>query len=197
MSLTVIKLGGSLMRSSELQYWLNSIFQVKRNSILILVPGGGEFADSIRKIQNNSNFNDEIAHKLALLAMAQYGYFLTSINSNIKIIRNINNLSVKKDSYNSYLWLPDSLLDDSLEIPKTWDITSDSISLWLATKLFAKKLIIIKSKKITLNKSKITEHGQSNDLDKGFASMHEKYQGDLFCLHKSEYNKLESILSEK
>ena len=71
------------MRSSELQYWLNSIFQVKRNSILILVPGGGEFADSIRNIQNNSNFNDEIAHKLALLAMAQYGYFLTSINSNI------------------------------------------------------------------------------------------------------------------
>ena len=40
----------------------------------------------IRKIQNNSNFNDEIAHKLALLAMAQYGYFLTTINSNIKII---------------------------------------------------------------------------------------------------------------
>ena len=77
------------MQSEELPFWLNNIFTYPKKSTCIVVPGGGEFADQIRVSQKYFNFSDEIAHKMALLAMSQYGYFLTGINKSIKIIKNI------------------------------------------------------------------------------------------------------------
>ena len=77
------------MKSEELPFWLNNIFTYPKKGTCIIVPGGGEFADQIRVSQKYFNFSDEIAHKMALLAMSQYGYFLTGINKSIKIIKNI------------------------------------------------------------------------------------------------------------
>ena len=88
MTLVVLKLGGSLMHSEELPFWLNNIFSYPKKSTCIVVPGGGKFADQIRVSQKYFNFSDEIAHKMALLAMSQYGYFLTGINKSINIIKN-------------------------------------------------------------------------------------------------------------
>tara|TARA_X000001036_G_scaffold337104_1_gene316064 strand:- start:938 stop:1531 length:594 start_codon:yes stop_codon:yes gene_type:complete len=197
LAVIIIKLGGSLMHSNNLTYWLRVIFDHKRNNTVVVVPGGGEFADSIRNIQQRRNFHNKVAHKMALLAMSQYGYFLTSLNSNIKIIKTINLLPIKEDSNNSYLWLPNALLDNSEGIDETWNSTSDSIALWLAIKLSAEKLIIVKSKKIILNRSKIVENIKNNDLDKSFGLLFEKFNGEFFCLHKSEYNQLEAVLSSK
>ena len=168
MPVIVLKLGGSLMRSKELVVWLENIFSRTRDNIIIVIPGGGEFAENIREIQKQLNFNNKIAHKMALLAMCQYGYFLTGINADIKILKNTKILHLDKNIGGSFLWLPDDLLENISEISENWDFSSDSISLWLATYLTADKLVIVKSKKIIYNQSRIKKNIANEDVDKGF-----------------------------
>ncbi len=196
MPVIVLKLGGSLMRSKELVVWLENIFSRTRDNIIIVVPGGGEFAENIREAQRQLNFNNKIAHKMALLAMCQYGYFLTGINADIKILKNTEILSLDKNIGGSFLWLPDDLLENISEITGNWDFSSDSISLWLATYLTADKLVIVKSKKIIYNQSRIKKHIVNEDVDKGFKKNINKYKGEIFFLEKTEHCQLENILSE-
>ena len=196
MPVIVLKLGGSLMHSKELLVWLENIFSRTRDNIIIVVPGGGEFAENIREAQRQLNFNNKIAHKMALLAMWQYGYFLTGINADIKILKNTKTLCLDKNISGSFLWLPDDLLENISEITGNWDFSSDSISLWLATYLTADKLVIVKSKKIIYNQSKIKEHIANEDVDKGFKKNINKYKCEIFFLEKTEHYQLENILSE-
>ena len=196
MPVIVLKLGGSLMRSKELVVWLENIFSRTRDNIIIVVPGGGEFAENIREAQRQLNFINKIAHKMALLAMCQYGYFLTGINADIKILKNTKMPCLDKNIGGSFLWLPDDLLENISEITGNWDFSSDSISLWLATYLTADKLVIVKSKKIIYNQFRIKEHIVNKDVDKGFEKNINKYKGEIFFLEKTEHCQLENILSE-
>ena len=196
MPVIVLKLGGSLMHSKELVVWLENIFSRTRDNIIIVVPGGGKFAENIREAQRQLNFNNKIAHKMALLAMCQYGYFLTGINADIKILKNTKILHLDKNIGGPLLWLPDDLLENISEISENWDFSSDSISLWLATYLAADKLVIVKSKKIIYNQSRIKDHIANEDVDKGFKKNINKYKGEIFFLENTEHYQLENILSE-
>ena len=76
--LAVVKLGGSYALSAELRPWL----AVLRRSAgaIVLVPGGGPFADAVRTAQSVMGFDDQAAHDMALLAMVQYGRAIASID---------------------------------------------------------------------------------------------------------------------
>tara|TARA_B100001250_G_C19648066_1_gene721323 strand:- start:147 stop:695 length:549 start_codon:yes stop_codon:yes gene_type:complete len=182
------------MRSKELFYWLKNIFSNSKKNICIVVPGGGEFAENIRISQKQLNFSDEIAHKMAILAMSQYGYFLTEINKNINIVRNMNELKEIKGNIGSFLLLPDYSFESNIDLPKSWSFSSDSIALWLAIFMNADKLIMIKSKKVTFDKSKIDDHIKDNDIDKGFKILIKKYKGELIFLDKKQHNVLKEII---
>jgi len=181
------------MESEELPFLLNNIFSYPKKSICIVVPGGGKFADQIRVSQKYFNFSDEIAHKMALLAMSQYGYFLKGINKSINIVKNIKDIYKIKNK-GSFLWLPGNLLEHKIGLPQTWDFTSDSIALWLATYLKADKLIMVKSKEIFFDQSNIDLHISKNDIDKGFKELIYKYEGQLIFLEKKQYDVLKEII---
>lgn len=182
------------MRSKELFHWLENIFSNSKKNICIVVPGGGEFAENIRISQKQLNFSDEIAHKMAILAMSQYGYFLTEINKNISIVRNINEIKKIKENKDSFLLLPDYSFENNIDLPKSWSFSSDSIALWLAIFMNADKLVIVKSKKVIFDKSNIDDHIKDNDVDKGFKTLIEKYRGELIFLDKNQYNVLKEII---
>src|ERR1700738_2303502 len=75
--LTVVKLGGSHAYSDHLRAWLAAV--VRGAGHVVLVPGGGPFADTVRVAQPKMGFDDRAAHHMALLAMEQYGRALTSL----------------------------------------------------------------------------------------------------------------------
>ncbi len=77
--LTVVKLGGSYAFSPHLRAALKSICAAE--APVVLVPGGGPFADAVREAQPRMGFNDGAAHKMALLAMAQFAQALVSLGS--------------------------------------------------------------------------------------------------------------------
>lgn len=72
----VIKIGGSLIQSArELVRVLHRYASDEEEHILI-VPGGGVFADTVRTASDKYGISDEAAHWMAVLAMDQYGQYL-------------------------------------------------------------------------------------------------------------------------
>ena len=182
MNLTVIKLGGSLMQSKELPEWLDQISTYAKESSVIIVPGGGKFADDVRTLQLQQGFDDVVAHKMALLAMVQYGYYLTGLNSDIYIVDELNSIHRIQQHKKPLLWIPTLLIDDFSEIPASWDYTSDSIALWLAIKLNASNLVVVKSIK--------SEEADEDYLDKGFEKLIGNFAGETKYLTKLQFNDL-------
>jgi 5-(aminomethyl)-3-furanmethanol phosphate kinase len=184
------------MRSTELSSWLDSIESSASDSDIIIVPGGGEFADKVREMQVLFKFDDQRAHRMALLAMSQYGYLLAGINPKLQIVEDLDALSSKLGKKLPLLWLPTALINDDSEIPASWDFTSDSIALWLAIQLAAHSLILVKSKDLNCRNLSIKKHIENGDLDKGFQELNDKYSGEIIFFNKSQYRQLTDPLEQ-
>ncbi len=65
----VLKIGGSLAESGRLRAILRLVIRARRR--VVIVPGGGPFADAVRSTQASLGFSDAAAHEMALLAMHQ------------------------------------------------------------------------------------------------------------------------------
>ncbi len=142
----VVKIGGSLLGSPELERWLG-LFAKFSDGNIIIVPGGGVFADAVRDAQKVSKISDACAHKLAVLAMDQFGLLLANMNPELAVARTEMEIDERIWQHRCIIWLPSQMVlaDDS--IPKSWDVTSDSIAAWLAEKVNAQQLVLVKSDK--------------------------------------------------
>ncbi|ODS40722.1 hypothetical protein BEH94_05090 [Candidatus Altiarchaeales archaeon WOR_SM1_SCG] len=128
----VIKLGGSLTKDKKILANLcREIEKLTKKFDLLIVPGGGEFADIVREYDKKFNLSQEISHRMAVLAMDQTGFLISGFFND-----NNNKVKILIPS-KIFLELPESELEHS------WDVTSDSISAYLAGKLNAEKLIIL------------------------------------------------------
>jgi 5-(aminomethyl)-3-furanmethanol phosphate kinase len=145
-SMWVVKVGGSLLGSPELERWLK-IFVKFSDGNIIIVPGGGIFADAVRDAQKLSKVSDACAHRLAVLAMDQFGLLLAGLNPLLATASSELEIAERTWQHRAIVWLPSKMVlaDDS--IPQNWGVTSDSIAAWLAEKLDAKHLILLKSDK--------------------------------------------------
>jgi aspartokinase-like uncharacterized kinase len=146
-SMWVVKIGGSLLGSPELARWLE-LFVKFSDGKVIIVPGGGLFADAVRKAQAQSNINDAVAHKLAVLAMDQFGLLLAGMNRGLATASSELEIAERTWQHRGIVWLPSKMVlaDDS--IPQNWQVTSDSLSAWLANKIGAEQLILVKSRQL-------------------------------------------------
>ena len=72
-TLIVLKIGGSLFDSSK-----TLLRRVAEEGLdILVVPGGGAFADVVRDVYGKCDLSDDAAHWMALLAMDQYGYYMS------------------------------------------------------------------------------------------------------------------------
>jgi aspartokinase-like uncharacterized kinase len=141
----VIKLGGSLINDVDiLTSCLDTIEQNSQGKVVI-VPGGGVFADQVRRVQTQWQFNDLIAHEMAILAMQQTALLLKSIKPSFLLA---NRVSTIDNSAPVVIWSPDIAELNGAMVEASWDITSDSLAAWLATQLNADELILVKSAEI-------------------------------------------------
>ncbi len=136
--LIVIKIGGSLIKSArELVRVLHRYASDEEERILI-VPGGGVFADTVRTASDTYGISDEAAHWMAVLAMDQYGHYLAD-GTEASLVTDIGEESIRAGV--SVLLVYDLLKrSDSGEgsgIEHTWNATSDTIAGWVASRLGA------------------------------------------------------------
>jgi aspartokinase-like uncharacterized kinase len=143
----IIKLGGSLLGSPELKNWLDVLVKFSDGKVVI-VPGGGIFANAVRDAQKLSNISDVTAHQLALKAMDQFGLLLVGMNAELVTASSELEIAERGWQHRCIVWLPSQMVLADDEIPQNWAVTSDSLSAWLANKLNAKQLILVKSKSL-------------------------------------------------
>ncbi len=140
----VVKLGGSLLGSPALSHWLAQI-HTHGDGRVVIVPGGSVFADAVREAQLISGVEDTVAHQLALLAMDQYGLMLQGLYPELVIARSELELAERSYQHKGIIWLPSQMLLMDEDIPQNWQVTSDSLSAWLAKKIDANYLVLIKA----------------------------------------------------
>ncbi len=140
--LTVIKLGGSYAFSPLLSDWLETV--ARNAGRVVLVPGGGPFADAVRGAQPRMGFDDGAAHHMALLAMEQYGRALVSLNEALALASSMASIRRLLSANRVPVWAPTHMVLGRGEIPCSWDVTSDSLAAWLARRLCAQRLLLIK-----------------------------------------------------
>jgi aspartokinase-like uncharacterized kinase len=146
-SMWVVKIGGSLLGSPELARWLE-IFAKFSDGQVVIVPGGSLFADAVREAQNLSNASDAVAHKLAVIAMDQFGLLLAGLNPALATASSELEIAERGWQHRGIVWLPSKMVLADDTIPKSWQVTSDSLSAWLANKLGAQQLVLIKARSL-------------------------------------------------
>ena len=142
--LWVIKLGGSLLGSPALPHWL-SLLAKHGNGKVVIVPGGSVFADAVRQAQSLSRMSDGLAHELALLAMDQFGLLLAGMQPDLVTATNELEIAERGWQHRAVVWLPSQMVLADATVEQSWRVTSDSLSAWLANKLAADQLLLIKS----------------------------------------------------
>jgi len=139
----VVKIGGSLAGSDLLLRWLAAIELIPGD--VILVPGGGLFADAVRQAQKTMGFDDLAAHRMALLAMEQYGLALAALSPRLAPSPTLAAIQRAWRLGKIPVWAPSHMLDGESPVPPSWETTSDSLAAWLVKQLGASKLLLIKS----------------------------------------------------
>jgi aspartokinase-like uncharacterized kinase len=139
--LVILKLGGSLARGGRLKEWLDAIRSQTRR--LVVVPGGGPFADVVRRLQGEIGFDDAAAHEMAMVAMSQFGRALQSLRSGFELTASVEDIGTALAAGKTPIWSPERMAL-AAKLPASWDITSDSLAAWLAGKLRAERLILVK-----------------------------------------------------
>jgi len=172
----VIKLGGSLAQSGVLINCLNKIQERYQGRAVIIVPGGGAFADQVRLAQQQWQFDDVTAHQMAILAMQQMALMFKGLVPNWIIVSSLSELQTAKALNKILIWSPNNAELDQAGIPATWDITSDSLAACLAKQVSATELILVKSAVIDPQTS-LEQLAVQQIIDQGFC---QQVQDEVF-----------------
>jgi dihydroneopterin aldolase len=138
----VVKLGGSHAGTDHLGEWLEALAACGGSAVI--VPGGGVFADAVREAQVGMRFDDGAAHAMALLAMEQFGLALASGRPGLRIAASDEAIAAALREGQVPVWAPSAMVLAAKDIPASWDVTSDSLAAWLAGRVGATRLLLVK-----------------------------------------------------
>ncbi len=150
----LIKFGGSLIK-----YAYKICKYLKKYKNIVIIPGGSIFADFIRDVYDEYKLEEDVAHILAILSMEQYGYYLNKFLSFYQIF-DLNKIRLPG------IIMPYNILKDDIFLEKSWKITSDSISCYLAYKLGIRRVLKITDVDGIYIRGKIIKKITSDDLIK-------------------------------
>jgi aspartokinase-like uncharacterized kinase len=140
----VVKIGGgSLQTPSELDAALAILDRTTSCSILV-VPGGGPFADAVRQVDNRMRLTDQTAHWMAIRAMDVFAELLAARLGRAVLVRSPEEVVQALAGGRLPVLAPFEWLRRADPLPHTWDVTSDSIAAWVAQALAVPLVILLK-----------------------------------------------------
>jgi aspartokinase-like uncharacterized kinase len=144
-SLTLVKIGGGLSaRPGTLARVGVAVGRAAAGRRLVVLPGGGPFADAVRAFEKTHGLSASAAHWMAILAMDQYAFALADHVPGARLVEDLAGISAAHAVGMIPILAPSRWLRASDELPHSWDITSDSLAAYLGTLLGAEQLILIK-----------------------------------------------------
>jgi hypothetical protein len=210
----VVKVGGSLaLFPDKLRSLCAKLAELSRSHRLILVPGGGEFADIVRNLDTRFHLSPKVSHRMAILGMDQYGLLLADLISNSILVNNLENVQGVLDSGRLPVFLPAASLSFEDELENSWDVTSDSITLYIAEKLHSPKVILVTDvdgiytcdpKKFSdakliseLSARRLLEMDKRTSVDKFLPKLLLQLKIDCFVVNGNFPQRIEGIINEK
>ena len=142
---TVVKVGGGLLRVpgafDRLTAALGALEPVPS---IVVVPGGGPFADAVRVAGELTRLTDHAAHWMAILGMEQYARLLAARVRGSHLVERAPEARDALAAGRIPVLAPFRWLCEVDPLPHSWDVTSDSIAAWLAGELGAGRLVLVK-----------------------------------------------------
>jgi len=137
----VVKIGGGLLRAEGLAGLRSACAEATamatRRPVLV-VPGGGPFADAVRTLDAQVGLGEELAHALALAAMDQLGLLLRRLLPGAELLTGLTpprSLAVVHAA-RAFAGRP--------EVPASWAVTSDSLAVLAAAAIGAEEAVLLK-----------------------------------------------------
>jgi len=141
-SAAVLKVGGSLCRSPRgARGLMDALESMAAGRTLVVVPGGGRFADEVRRADRRFDLGASHSHWMAILAMDQSAYLLSHLARRAVLVRRPG--EIRSGRLN--ILAPSAWLLHVDPLPHSWAVTSDSIAAWVARALGVRQLVLLKS----------------------------------------------------
>ena len=180
----VIKLGGSLEKSNKLTQCLETIHKMPSN--LVIVAGGGVFADQVRQTQKKWHFNETIAHEMAILAMQQMALLFKGLQPTFQCLESV--AAIKSQvGQQPIIWLPKIQELNQAGLGANWNITSDSLAAWLSMTIQASHLTLIKSTPAADKLDSITEWVKNEVVDSEFSAFTKKARFNIQIMSAEKF----------
>jgi aspartokinase-like uncharacterized kinase len=138
----VVKVGGGLLAAhglAGLRRACEEVSELSRNRPVLVVPGGGPFADAVRAADAGGQLGDELAHRLALAAMDQLGTVLA------RLLPAAEPTATLRAPATLGLLLAAPAFAGCAGIPESWAVTSDSLAVLAAGAIGAGEAILLKA----------------------------------------------------
>lgn len=139
----VVKIGGAALRDPvALDRVLEELDAAA--GALVVVPGGGPFADAVREVDGRVGLTDTAAHWMAVRGMDQYAELLASRMRRGVLVTDLDGIHESIRNGGVPVLAPHDWLRRDDPIPHSWEVTSDSIAAWVAGIIGARQLVLVK-----------------------------------------------------
>jgi aspartokinase-like uncharacterized kinase len=138
--------GGGLGRiTGALEHVCARIAAAGESHALAVVPGGGPFADAVRRFDAEVGLSCDAAHWMAIMAMDLYGHVLADRIRCAVMVDEPGEISSVVCRGHVAVLAPYRWMRAADVLPHTWGVTSDSIAAFIAGALGAERLVLIKA----------------------------------------------------
>jgi aspartokinase-like uncharacterized kinase len=145
-NIAIFKIGGNVIENpNNLESTMSQLTQLYEENLLqkiIIIPGGGSYANFIRMIEGDLELGDDLVHWMATYSMNYNGMELNRKYPKLDCIENLKQFQDVDKKF--CIFLPYTYLRDNDVLPHSWDVTSDSITLYIAYKLQLNRCFLIK-----------------------------------------------------
>jgi len=208
----VIKVGGSLAEDpAALRALCTKLGEIAKKHMILVVPGGGKFADVVREFDQQFALSCNISHRMAILGMDQFGLLLSQIIPNSCAIYSLNDAKQLSESKSVPIFLPSQLMFHEDPLENSWTVTSDSIATFIASRLRVSKVILVTAvdgiftkdpKKYSdaklikkLSARELLKFGKRTSVDQFLPKLLLKTQVDCYVVNGKYPERIEAILA--
>ena len=133
----VVKIGGSLFPDNAIK-----LANKLKNTNSLIILGGGEFANLIRKYDSNLSFSSEVTHYTAIDCMDIIAKLVNDKVESARLVYSIDEAQKVSDKNLTPIFAVSDFLKKEDPFECSWDVTSDSIAAYVSHILNANLLIV-------------------------------------------------------
>ena len=133
----VVKIGGSLFPNHAIE-----LAKQLKDSDSVIILGGGEFANLIRKYNDEQDFSEDVNHWTAIDCMDIIAKLVDDKIDSTKLAYSLDEVNEISDGGFTPIFVVSEFLKTEDPFECSWDVTSDSIAAYVSHLLNANLLIV-------------------------------------------------------